>query len=522
MKVKYEKIYVGLAIFTIIYICLVCNISEPFVNNSDSAFLWNRLNQIYNCFMDGKYPFLYYNDFLGVGYGSSIFYGQLTLFPFLPFVNAGMKPFLMCYIMVYVILNYLGSCYLASKFTENSKLVGLLYITSSLFVQLTMLTLTYTSYLGVGIALFFLGECVSVFRDNKSFSKASLLFLILFNTHTLTSVVAFIVCIMLLIYYRKRINIKNCFWFASLTVLLCSYNIVNYLYHIESLRTLSNINSIFSFEDYPCYVLDTIPVGGGISLSILKNYSGLKLINEFLLVAIAIGVVSSIKANKKYLWLFILSIIGVVISISPVWSFLYKIWKNPIQFPSRFLPVLLVFLLILSFKYFKSDFLKLILVLFCILDVIVSGLIPSQKAEDSYDTFKYVGNGEYLSDNFIFDSEVFKKYSNNVIGDDGNTYSYEIDKDKITINLETNTSSSVTVPKLYYKGYVADAEKGGQLECKEGYSMFTEINVEGYVGKLIVYYQQPILLIYLLVVCYSASITTVLFDIINYLRKKNL
>ena len=50
--------------------------------NPDLRYLFNRATQIYNCFSDEKLPWFYYNDFQGVGYGSSFFYGQLTLIPF--------------------------------------------------------------------------------------------------------------------------------------------------------------------------------------------------------------------------------------------------------------------------------------------------------------------------------------------------------------------------------------------------------------------------------------------------------
>ena len=46
----------------LLYTLLMITRSDELVN-SDASFLWNRMCQVVNCFKDGIYPFLYYNDF---------------------------------------------------------------------------------------------------------------------------------------------------------------------------------------------------------------------------------------------------------------------------------------------------------------------------------------------------------------------------------------------------------------------------------------------------------------------------
>ena len=52
-------------------------------HGSDVAFLFNRVDQLRQIILDGNLlKGFFYNDFQGVGYGSSFFYGYLTLLPF--------------------------------------------------------------------------------------------------------------------------------------------------------------------------------------------------------------------------------------------------------------------------------------------------------------------------------------------------------------------------------------------------------------------------------------------------------
>ena len=65
--------YIAFFIIAIIYIYSFFKNLDNTINNSDIAFLINRATQMINCLRDGNIPWFYYNDFFGVGYGSSFF-----------------------------------------------------------------------------------------------------------------------------------------------------------------------------------------------------------------------------------------------------------------------------------------------------------------------------------------------------------------------------------------------------------------------------------------------------------------
>lgn len=93
-KKKVDIYIIGCIIISLICIFKLLTIQQSMLSNSDNIYLINRATQMLNCIKDGNIPFFYYNDFNSVGYGSSFFYGHLTLYPFLPLLLLGDLPFL--------------------------------------------------------------------------------------------------------------------------------------------------------------------------------------------------------------------------------------------------------------------------------------------------------------------------------------------------------------------------------------------------------------------------------------------
>lgn len=107
-KVNIDMTTIGYVVIIAAYFITLFLMRGNMMSNSDVTFFVNRANQMLNCIKDGQVPFFYYNDFGGVGYGSSFFYGQLTLYPFLPLLLISKLAFIYGYITVMIVLVITG------------------------------------------------------------------------------------------------------------------------------------------------------------------------------------------------------------------------------------------------------------------------------------------------------------------------------------------------------------------------------------------------------------------------------
>lgn len=511
---KSNRFYLCLGIFSIILYCVVLTAHESFVNNSDAMFLWNRITQLVTCLKDGNYPFFYYNDFAGVGYGSSIFYGQLTLLPFIPFALCGREEFTMMYFLVTCTINYLGVCCLAKRFVKDYLAIALLYLTSPLFFCLMLQTCMYSCYLAIGLGFFFVSYCIDFFRDNKSFYKAVLLFILIFNTHLITTLICFCICVSIFIYYFDKNNIKEYFKFCVSCIVISLYNVCNYLSHLGCLKDISDVGLDFENSIFKFFTLSRFPF---IEL-MFYDFDNIAFMGTSLFV-FWIFIFFRYKISLKERIIHIVALLGVVLGINFIWTAINDFISIPIQFPLRYLPFLLGIILILIVRRLNSDIAKFILILFSFISFSITCFSVKFENHEGGIIAKYaiyIGNGEYVSSNFLYDTETFKLYSKNVLGDDGTKYDYKIDKNKLVVDLSNNTSSVISVPKLYYYGYVAKTSDGSYLNSYEGYSMFTHIDVKDFSGELTVYYKQPDWLVLLLILDYAFGILL----IIQIIRKR--
>lgn len=166
-KFKIDIYTLGLVAVSLIYLIKIISIKDTMLDSVDNAYLINRASQMLTCIKDGNVPFFYYNDFAGVGYGSSFFYGQLTLYPFLPLLLIGKLPFLYAYITVAYIINVIGILQLTKRFTSEYKFISLIYVCSTLNLLLFITTKMYANMMGFGLGFLFLAYMIDFIRDNK-------------------------------------------------------------------------------------------------------------------------------------------------------------------------------------------------------------------------------------------------------------------------------------------------------------------------------------------------------------------
>lgn len=504
--------------------------SSTVMINPDLRFMHNRALQMYNCLADGNIPYFYYKDFGGVGYGSAFFYGHLTLYPFVYFAHLGIDIFLKVYTVVALVTVYLGASFFCKRFTLNYKFISLMFIVSSFMVQRVQTSGTPASHLALGISLFFLAYCIDFFRDNKSWIKATIVFFILLNTHLLTSVLSFVFCVFIMIYYFDKSRLKDYFVFATATGVVCSYNITNMLYHYDIVTSTDEINkSMIEYAKSGADIIimnymGRIPFLGCVAFLVLSlvgvsvGISGFMLVNEVVAISLVLLLISNYKKlSRKNLVLIFLALLGVVISERSIWVCLNEGWNNPLQFPVRFTPYIILLVMIFAYRYIGSRKLKVFLFCFCLTDLMLSSFMTSNdigSIEQYTDLFCQVENGEYLDESFVWETDTFEYYSSHVTDEEGKEYQYSEDNDGgITVSLDGVESSSIkslTIPKLYYKGYKCyNGDK--EIDLKMGYSQFIEVDMTNYKsGSIYVIYRHPVWLIVLNILCYIGVVYLVI------------
>ena len=454
-KIKID--WVG--IFIIMFLsCIVIVANNDRTLVPDICYLYNRAEQMLNCLKDGNLPFFYYNDFGGVGYGSSFFYGQLTLYPFLFFVSKGIDVFINAYTIVMIALTYTGACFLGKRFTKNYKFVALLYMCSCWSVQSFFSFAILSNMLAIAISFYFIG-----------FIPASIMFYLIINTHLVTAIISFIICVMLFIMYFDKSRFKNYLKFALFTTFICSYFLINVLYHLGVVNNTKAINDrMLKFVEagnatVVCNYQSKFPFTGVIFNSILVKF-GLAGVDGYHLINLSVMILLIIwgrhKFSKREISCLVISLLATLVSIRYFWVLVNKVWLNPIQFPCRFtayivLCILLVFLRNVELSKFKSR----VFVLCCLPELLLIPFVtePVDRALLEYNNlYSYqVINGEYLDKSFNWSLSDFEYKKNHVTDQDGNEYNFSVFPNKVVVSVRGNKDEDIqlTLPKLYYRGY---------------------------------------------------------------------
>lgn len=517
---------------SIIYLLYLLSIKDSLLANSDSAYLVNRASQMLSCIKEGNIPFFYYKDFKGVGYGSSFFYGHLTLYPFLPFLLSDEITFLFVYICVAYIVNFIGAYMLARRLTKNYKFVTIMYMSSTFMFMFVLYIHMFVNLMGVGLGFIFLSYIIDYMREesSKSLILSGLFYFLLINTHLLTSFICFLCCVMLLVYYFNKERLKSYLRLALYIIIICSYYIANFLYHISALNDLGEINRFILGSD------NTIRNKFSISLfpfeylgkCILRiDNTGLCILDIIILAFMLVLFFKNRKSfSKKHKLLLLVGVFLLIFSLSPVWNwFNLEVYMLPFQFSFRYLPFLLIVMYCLILDKVKNKDLRTfmcswsIFYLFIIMLVKISIHIPLY---DKYESIgKYTGNGEYVTDRFICTQSEFELLSTRIIDEDNIFYKYTEQDGKLIFSVNTDKDTYLTLPKLYYKGYVAYLNNKDELRIDEGYSQFIKVYVpQGSNGTIYCYYKHPAWLILLDLFCLIIVFMSCINLIIIYKRKE--
>ena len=443
--------------------CLVIVCNQDRLQSADIEFFYNRAVQMLDCLKDGSLPFFYYNDFGGVGYGSAFFYGQLTIYPFLFFVDKGIDVFINAYTVVMIALTYAGACFLSKHFTKNYKFVSLLFMCSCYIVQTMYSFGMLPNIMAIALSFYFIGFCIDFFRDNKSFIPASIMFYLVINTHLVTAVVSFVICVMLFVMYFDKSKFKSYVMFALFTTFICSYFLANAFYHSDVVTNTKEINEKMLSNKLGtacCTYENWLPFTGILFNCMINfigftNVGGYRLLNLFVVILLLIW--GRHKFSKREIFVLSLDLIATIISIDRVWALLNKIWLIPIQFPCRFAPYIVLSIIVILLRNKDLTVWKRRIFIICCLPELI--LIPFVVVPDTSEALteysNQVINGEYLDKSFNWDLTDFEYKKSHVTDQDGNEYDFSVFPNKVVVSVYGNKDEDIqlTLPKLYYKGY---------------------------------------------------------------------
>lgn len=525
-KIKIDWVGIFIVMF-LSCIVIVCNSDR--LQLADIQFFYNRAVQMLNCIKDGNIPFFYYNDFGGVGYGSSFFYGQLTIYPFLFFANKGIDVFVNAYTIVMIALTYTGACFLGKRFTNNYKFIALLFMCSCYITQTMYSFAMLPNIMAIALSFYFIGFCIDFFRDKKSFVPASILFYLVINTHLVTAVISFIICVILFIMYFDKSRFKDYVKFALFTTFICSYFLVNAFYHSDIITSTSKINE--QMLDHKigtacCTYENWLPFTGILFNCIINmlgftNLGGYRLLN--LVVTILLLYWGRHKFTKREVFVLIVDIVATIISIDWIWGLINKVWLIPIQFPCRFAPYIVLSIIVIFLRNKDLSILKRrIFILCCLPELLLMPFVVLPDTNVASTDYSYqVINGEYLDKSFSWDLNDFEYKKNHVIDQDGNEYNFSVFPNKVVVSVYDSEDKDIqlTLPKLYYKGYtfsgVKVLETFATMNEKEFYnyayksyitdtykvemgdSQFIKVDIGKSRGTFVLTYEHPVWLILL-------------------------
>lgn len=472
----------------------------------DATYIYNRALQIKDCLFHGYYPFLYYNDVGGVGYASPIFYGQLTLFPFLLFTGS-ISTFIKVYTLVCLLLNFFGFRCFVKRFSSYATLSACFYIVGVPFIFFVSGGL-YAAVLATGFSWYFFAFCIDYFRDGKGFYLLILTYFLIWQSNFNSVVLATIVCFALFcLFFRLSRWCDYAKLFVSVLVLV-AYNLVNMVVHAEAVR-LADFDTLFPGSmSLLRVVLSMEPFGGFLFRAVEYSFLDGDLCCGFM----QFGILSvltyflvryfheeSFRFRVCAIFVLVVSVIGYAVGISAIWGTVFKATHVFIQWPIRYFVLLWGFVVAVLSRVVRPNKFAIAVLVLCVLDIFIANPLSAGSLEGGVDELlSTIGHGEYAGEGFVQDVDVWDEYRLEVHSKTGEYYPFVNDYNGLSVDCSVNPGGDVlTLPKLFYKGYLAFGEDGEAFEVSSGYSNYCEVAIGDYQGTLTLRYVVPPLVLFL-------------------------
>lgn len=494
-----------IAIFTMLTIIALRCFNSTVDWDIDGMFLYNRCYQLWDCLKHGFYPFIYYNDVGGIGYASPIFYGQLTLVPFIPFLGS-VSGFINMYFTVRVILTFFGFRCFLKRISNYATLGACFYIVGLPFIMHCGVGL-YAAGLGTAFSWFFFAFCIDYFRDGKSIWLLILTYFLIWQSNFNAVIFATVVCFCIFCYYFRVDRWRDYIKLFGFVFVLVAYDLVNMFIHMDALR-LVNISSWFAKDvSNERLLLSWLPFGGFIFRGILYGAEIGDLCCGFMQFGIlAVFIVSLVRGFKQEslkfrvcsLAILGVTFVGYIAGGHNLWGSVYEVTGAFFQFPIRYMILFYGFVIAIMSRVMKPRWFELVVLLGCVVDILVANplTIGTPSGESDF-VFKTIAYGEYAGKNFVDGMNTYNTYAVRINSEKGYEYFYTNDYNGLTIDCSENAGGDIiTVPKLYYNGYKAVGVNGEMFFVSSGYSNYCQLAIGDYTGVITLrYYVHPIVFI---------------------------
>lgn len=521
-----------IAIFAMFVIVALRCFDTSRIYEPDSTFLYNRACQMLDCLKNGYWPFIYYNDVGGIGYGSPIFYGQLTLLPFLPLVGS-MTSFMNAYFLVCVLLNFFGFRFFLKRVSNYATLGACFYILGIPFVSMCTAGM-YAFNLGLGFSWFFFAYCIDFFRDSIHFPHIPIFYFLIWQSNFISVFFATVACFCIFITYFNSSRYRDYIKLFCVTLLFILFDITNILAHTDAIRLVDVSGLFFTNPTRQRVLLSTLPIGGFVLRYTVAQFG----IGDICCGLMPFGVLFIFIHFIRKHWsvesryfrvgsctVFVVLLTGYIFGLRPIWSTIYQTFNPFFQFPIRYLVFVYGFFIACLSRVIIKNKVVCFVLLLCTIDVFIANPFRMVVPDGIDFVFSHIVYGEYAGKTFIDDTEVYDSYSSTIHSESGASYSYVDEYNGLSIDCSTNPEDDIlTLPKLYYRWYVATGDSGENFAVKSGYSNYCEVDIGPYTGSLRLRYQVPfavLILFVLQIVCLvSLSCFAIRDGYIDWRRKR--
>lgn len=473
MEVKFGKreLLIALA-FSAMYPILIFIFKPSNLLISDLMFLYRRARAMVWCIQDGNPPWYFYKHMTGYGYGCSFFYGQLTLYPFLPLVALfRQEVFILAYMWAAGVSAFVGAWCVGKRLCSSPLTVAIVTVGGVFESTIFLATGMQCFLLGQGLGLIFLAYSYDFFAHRKNGVKAALVFFMVLGTNLMATLLSFVFCVVLCVLYFNPKRIKDYFWFLGLNLLICSYPLANFFYHYpDSTRQMDFATIGYatgSSASFPTLCADFIP------FRITSQWYALLEPVSFMLLLYGWKKSKTLRGHLVFGVLFIYNMVANEL----VWSSFNIGTKLIYQFPFRPVLFMLVPAVAIASRAWgkKIKLYTCLISIFCVLAMCYK-IIPYNLSDlDRHECFLDCINGEFLG------SDAF-------LPDDYGRFHYENEK---CVGYSKEGETILRLPRYWYRGYKAFTVDGRELPCMRGKNMIVEVNATGYVGDFYVKYVHP-------------------------------